>query len=159
MFFLSYIRQNLHISVLILCFIFNIRIPIYKHVFFNPKQSLRILYLSIILESLKNTLLRPFTIINILGNNTFVLQNLDGDEVAGPVNGRLLKHFHTYWDHWELKFIVYIISILILYTSLEPNKITEVQFHLKGYNSNRFWRHLVNMFLKPHKESFIPIKS
>ena len=47
------IRQNLHIWVLILCFIFDIRLPIYKHVFFNPKQSPIILYLSIILESLK----------------------------------------------------------------------------------------------------------
>ena len=43
-----------------------------------------------------NLWLGPFTIIKILGNNTFVLQNLDGDEVAGPVNGRFLKHFHTY---------------------------------------------------------------
>ena len=43
--------------MLIVCFIFNIRLPIYKHVFFNPKQSPRILYLSIILESLKNTLI------------------------------------------------------------------------------------------------------
>ena len=50
------ICQNLHISVLILCFIFNIHLPIYKHVFSNPKQLTRILYLSIILESLKNTL-------------------------------------------------------------------------------------------------------
>ena len=56
MFFSHNIHQDLHISVLILCFIFNIRLPIYKHVFFNPKQSPRILYLSIILESLKNTL-------------------------------------------------------------------------------------------------------
>ena len=43
-----------------------------------------------------NLWLGPFTIIKILGNNTFVLQNLDGDEVASPVNGRFLKHFHTY---------------------------------------------------------------
>ena len=38
--------------------IFNIFLPIYKHVFFNPKQPPRILYLSMILESLKNTLFR-----------------------------------------------------------------------------------------------------
>ena len=56
MFFYHNIRQNLYISMLILCFIFIIRLPIYKHVFFNPKQSPRILYLSIILEPLNNTL-------------------------------------------------------------------------------------------------------
>ena len=57
MFFNRNICQNLHISVLILGFIFNILLPIYKHVCLNKKQSPRILYLSIILESLKNTLL------------------------------------------------------------------------------------------------------
>ena len=36
-FFNHNIRQILHISVLILCFIFNIRLPIYKHVFFQSK--------------------------------------------------------------------------------------------------------------------------
>ena len=55
MFFYNNIHQNLYILVLILCFIFNILLPIYKHVFFNPKQLPKILYLSIILESLKNT--------------------------------------------------------------------------------------------------------
>ena len=55
MFFYHNIWQNLHILVLILCFIFNNRLPIYRHAFFNPKQSPRLLYLSIILESLKNT--------------------------------------------------------------------------------------------------------
>ena len=50
------IGQILQISVLNLGFIFNIHLPIYKHVLFNPKQSPRILYLSIILESLKKTL-------------------------------------------------------------------------------------------------------
>ena len=54
------IRQNLHISVLILCSIFNILLPNYKHVFFNIKQSPRILFLSIILESLKNTLAKTY---------------------------------------------------------------------------------------------------
>ena len=43
-----------------------------------------------------NLWLGPFTIINILGNNTFLLQNLDGDEVVGPVNGWFLKHFHIH---------------------------------------------------------------
>ena len=47
-------------------------------------------------EKIDNLWLGPFTIIKILGNNTFVLQNLDGDEVACLVNGRVLKHFHTY---------------------------------------------------------------
>ena len=56
MFFYHTICQNLHISVLILGFIFNIYLPIYKHVLFSPKQSPRILYLIIILESLKKTL-------------------------------------------------------------------------------------------------------
>ena len=56
MFFYHNIRQNLHISVLIVCFISNICLPINKHVFSNLKQSPRILYLSIILECLKSTL-------------------------------------------------------------------------------------------------------
>ena len=43
-----------------------------------------------------NLWLGPFIIIQILANNTFVLQNLNGDEVAGPVNGRFFKHFNTY---------------------------------------------------------------
>ena len=43
-----------------------------------------------------NLWLGPFTIIKILGNHTFDIQNMDGDEVAGPVNGQPLKHFHTY---------------------------------------------------------------
>ena len=43
-----------------------------------------------------NLWIGPFSIIKILGNNTFVLQNLKGEEIAGPVNGRFLKHFYTY---------------------------------------------------------------
>ena len=43
-----------------------------------------------------NLWLGSFTIINILGNNTFVLQNMNGDEVAGPLNWLFLKHFHKY---------------------------------------------------------------
>ena len=38
-----------------------------------------------------------FIVIKILGNNTFVLQNLNGEEIARPVNGHFLKYFHTYW--------------------------------------------------------------
>ena len=44
-----------------------------------------------------NLWIGPFTVIKILGNNTFVLHNLNGEEIAGPVNGRFLKYFHTYW--------------------------------------------------------------
>ena len=49
-----------------------------------------------------NLWIGPFSVIKILGNNTFVLQNLNGEEIAGLVNGRFLKHFYTYWgikDH------------------------------------------------------------
>ena len=44
----------------------------------------------------ENLWIGPFSVIKILGNNTFVLQNLKGEEIAGPVNGRFLKHFYTY---------------------------------------------------------------
>ena len=43
-----------------------------------------------------NIWLGPFTVVKILGNKTFVLQNLNGEEIAGPVNGHFLKYFHTY---------------------------------------------------------------
>ena len=43
-----------------------------------------------------NLWLGPFKIIKILGNNTLVLQNLEGEEIAGPVNGCFLKHLYTY---------------------------------------------------------------
>ena len=43
-----------------------------------------------------NLWIRPFKVINILGNNTFVLQCLNGEEIAGPVNGHFVKHLHTY---------------------------------------------------------------
>ena len=43
-----------------------------------------------------NLWIGPFIVIKILGNNTFVLQNLNDEEIAGPVNGRFLKYFHTY---------------------------------------------------------------
>lgn len=33
-----------------------------------------------------------------MGNNTFLLKNLDDDKQAGgPVNGHFLKHFFTYY--------------------------------------------------------------
>ena len=35
-----------------------------------------------------NLWIGPFTVIKILGNNTFFLQNLNGEEIASPVNGR-----------------------------------------------------------------------
>ena len=43
-----------------------------------------------------NLWIGPFTVIKILGNNTFVLQNLNGEEIASPVNERFLKYIHTY---------------------------------------------------------------
>ena len=43
-----------------------------------------------------NLWIGPFTVIKILGNNTFVLHNLSSEEIVGPVNGRFLKYFHTY---------------------------------------------------------------
>jgi hypothetical protein len=37
---------------------------------------------------------RPFSMDKVLDNNTFLLQNLEGEEVfGGPVNGRFLKKF------------------------------------------------------------------
>ena len=42
-----------------------------------------------------NLWIGPFSIMKILGNNTFVLQNLRGEEIMGPVNGRFLKLFYT----------------------------------------------------------------
>ena len=42
-----------------------------------------------------NLLLEPFKIIKILGNNTFVLQNLEGEEITDPVNCHFLKHLYT----------------------------------------------------------------
>ena len=44
----------------------------------------------------ENLWIGPFSVIKILGNNNFVLQNLKGEEIAGPVNGRFLNHFYTY---------------------------------------------------------------
>ena len=40
--------------------------------------------------------LGPFKIAKVLGNNTSVLQNLEGEELVGLVNGRFLKCFHVY---------------------------------------------------------------
>ena len=37
-----------------------------------------------------------FKISKILGNNTFVLQNLEGEEIPGAMNGRFLKKFYTF---------------------------------------------------------------
>ena len=38
----------------------------------------------------------PFKIVKIQRNNTFLLQNLEGEEIPGLVNGRFLKQFYTY---------------------------------------------------------------
>ena len=43
-----------------------------------------------------NLWIGSFIVVKILGNNTFVLQNLSGEEISGPVNRRLLNYFHTY---------------------------------------------------------------
>ena len=37
----------------------------------------------------------PFKIAKILGNNTFILQNLEGEEISDPVIGWFLKQFYT----------------------------------------------------------------
>ena len=73
-----------------------------------------------------NLWMGPFTIINILGNNTFVLQNMDGDEVGGQKKGGFLNTFthtklmrHSYSLYIELQF---------LYIRLHPNKAVWFQF-------------------------------
>ena len=39
----------------------------------------------------------PFKIFDVLDNNTFLLKNIDDDQLSsGPVNGHFLKHFFTY---------------------------------------------------------------
>jgi len=39
----------------------------------------------------------PFRISEVLINNTFIVEGLDGSTVLGiPVNGHFLKHFHIY---------------------------------------------------------------
>ena len=44
----------------------------------------------------ENLWIGPFLVIKILGNNTFVLQNMKGEEIGGPFNGHFLNHFYTY---------------------------------------------------------------
>ena len=38
----------------------------------------------------------PFIVSKVLENNTFVLQNLDGEELSNPVNGHFLKYFTVF---------------------------------------------------------------
>ena len=38
----------------------------------------------------------PFIVLNILENNTFIFQTLEGEELPNPVNGWFLKHFYSY---------------------------------------------------------------
>ena len=38
----------------------------------------------------------PFIFLKSLENNTFILQNFEGEELPNPVNGRFLKHFYSY---------------------------------------------------------------
>ena len=37
--------------------------------------------------------LGPFKIAKVLGNNTFVLHNLEGEELAGPISAQLMGGF------------------------------------------------------------------
>ena len=37
----------------------------------------------------------PFLVSKVLGNNTFILQSLEGEELSSPVNGHFLKHFYS----------------------------------------------------------------
>ena len=46
-----------------------------------------------------NLWLGPFKISKILVNNTFVLKNLEGEELLTPVNGRFLKSFYMFWKN------------------------------------------------------------
>ena len=38
----------------------------------------------------------PFKIVNLGRNNTFMLENLQGDMLDAPVNGKFLKHYFQY---------------------------------------------------------------
>ena len=38
----------------------------------------------------------PFKISKFWRNNTFVLQNIEGEEIPRPVNGNFFKQFYTY---------------------------------------------------------------
>ena len=38
----------------------------------------------------------PFKIVNLGRNNTFMLENLQGDLLDAPVNGQFLKHYFQY---------------------------------------------------------------
>jgi len=43
-----------------------------------------------------NLWMGPFSISRVMKNNTFIFQNLDGEQAFGaPINGRFLKHFFT----------------------------------------------------------------
>ena len=68
----------------------------------------------------ENLWIGPFSVIKILWNNTFVLQNLKGEEIAGPVNGHFLKFLHILKD----KVLLYIVTVYIIWLQirLQPNK-------------------------------------
>ena len=38
----------------------------------------------------------PFSIVEVKGNNTFILQNLQGEYSSFPFNGKYLKHYIQY---------------------------------------------------------------
>lgn len=44
----------------------------------------------------ENLWLGPLAIFEVNGNNTFVLQNIEGQYSTYPVNGRFLKHYIQY---------------------------------------------------------------
>ena len=67
---------------------------------------------------LDNLWLVPFTITKIFLNNTFVLQNLNGDEVAGPVNWWLLKYLQTYW----MEIFIFIVDTITIYAYTTPSQ-------------------------------------
>jgi hypothetical protein len=60
-----------------------------------------------------NLLFGPFRIAVVLDNNTFVLKNLDDDELfGGPTNVCFLKHIYTFLFQHFLESIVYIRCVL-----------------------------------------------
>lgn len=48
-------------------------------------------------EKIDNLWFGPFNIAKFKGNNTFILQNLEGEYSSLLVNGRYLKHYIQYW--------------------------------------------------------------
>ena len=56
----------------------------------------------------------PFQIYEDLGNNTFVLNNLDHyKQTRGPVNGRFLKHLFSYYKFVHFFHYKYWCGVLV----------------------------------------------